>query len=74
VRKSGDLLKEKMAKNFLSYRGPIGDFSKNSVPMEYWDRVDEKLLLTKFLPALNELEAIAASFTTGVADGKPDFR
>ena len=74
VEKSGELLKEKLTKKFSSYHGPIGDFSKNSIPRKLWDRVSAKLLLDNTLPVLNELEAIAASFGTGVADEKTGFQ
>jgi hypothetical protein len=56
------------------YRGPIGDFSPSSIPPEY-ERHLKRLLLEprSLLPAVNELNHIAAAFAYGVADDNTGF-
>jgi hypothetical protein len=59
-----------------SYDGEIGDFTSASI----YKNKRQLLLTTKryelesWLPAMNELETIAAAFTTGVADEQTGFR
>ncbi len=67
------LLDEREAKSLPDYTGPIGDFSSTSIPNEFKQSGSQKLLLENLLSALNELEAIATSFRTGVADEKTGF-
>jgi len=59
---------DRQAKNLNLYKGAIGDFTTASVPADQIERSNKRYTLTSWLPALNRLEAIAAYFTTGVAD------
>lgn len=70
---SGILFRERLKSNMTTYSGPFGDFSKKSLPTQ---RVKDCLLKLSFqaLPAMNQLEAIAACFTTGVADEATGFK
>jgi hypothetical protein len=61
-------------KELDSYSGPIGDFTLKSLPAPMLERALERFGSDSILPALNELEAIAAYFTTGVADEQTGFR
>jgi hypothetical protein len=54
-----------------SYTGPIGDFSRSSV--QYSEKTAQRALLPNGLETLNELEAISAYFTSGVADEAMGF-
>jgi hypothetical protein len=74
VRLSGEATKERSAKTLPVYRGPIGDFSADSIPLMKREAALKSLVLESVLPELNELEAIAASFRTGVADEKTGFQ
>jgi hypothetical protein len=68
VRQS-DLLhdKAKAAGVPTRYDGPIGDFSRSSVPKEFHKMMVDRGQLSYYL-AINELEIVAAAFVTGVAD------
>jgi len=54
------------------YAGPIGDFTSGSVPRD--GMATKRYMLQSWLPAMNELEALSAAFTTGVADEETGFR
>lgn len=59
--------------NVSSYDGVIGDFSNSSIPSDLREKSSIRFSLSSWLPALNRLEAIAAYFTTGVADESVGF-
>jgi hypothetical protein len=58
-----------------SYFGPIGDFTSGSVlrSEEAGLMANKRYALPSWLPAMNELEAISAAFTSGVADEATGF-
>jgi len=56
------------------YKGPVGDFSSDSIPPTMMDDCLKRMKLMSWLPALNRLESMAASFTTGVADEGTGFK
>jgi hypothetical protein len=56
------------------YKGPIRDFTLESIPKNLIKTSAEKHQRAKWLPAINKLESIAAIFTTGVGDEKVGFQ
>ena len=58
------------------YFGPIGDFTSESIHQhpDASAMARKRYALPSWLPAMNELEAISASFTTGVADEATGFK
>jgi hypothetical protein len=57
-----------------SYDGPISDFTFASLPPQFVKIAKERFArFDSFLPALNELNAIASAFAYGVADEKIGF-
>jgi len=59
-----------------SYSGPIGDFTSESVlrDVKRLDMAQKRYALPSWLTAMNELEAISAAFTSGVADEATGFK
>jgi len=59
-----------------SYSGPIGNFTAESILLNARTRTggEKRYALASWLPAMNELEAIAAAFTSGVADEGLGFK
>jgi hypothetical protein len=55
------------------YDGPIGDFSKGSLPPRLLKDIQKRFEMSSWLPALNLLEIIAAAYVTGVADERTGF-
>jgi hypothetical protein len=55
------------------YKGPIGDFTKASIPSEHLILSINRAEPDAWLDAQNELEAISAFFSTGVADERTGF-
>lgn len=66
-----DCLKEKIPS---AYKGPIGNFSHESIPAELKPVCLKRYIQLSWLPAINKLESIAATFTTGVADEQVGFQ
>lgn len=64
---------DRLAEKIVGYSGDIGDFTTSSVPTEQLEKSEKRYSLDSWLPALNRLEAIAAYFTTGVADESVGF-
>jgi len=64
------------AANLAPYRGPIGDFTVASLSLEAKKQAHLKAApLAKYWMAnLNQLEALAASFASGVADEKLGYK
>jgi hypothetical protein len=60
-------------KKLQLYNGPIGVFSKDSIPPQMREMALKKFSLFTWLPCMNELLAIASAFTTGVADEQTGF-
>lgn len=58
----------------ISYKGPIGDFTPNSLPIGVVAAIDKRVDGAEWLPAINKLQSIAAYFTTGVADEEVGFQ
>ena len=56
------------------YKGPIGDFSNDSIPKANMEECVKRYKILSWVPALNTLEGLAAYFTTGVADESVGFR
>lgn len=70
-----DIYYEKREQNKInSYRGPIGDFSKQSLSGKLQTECMKRIDVTDWLAALNCLESIAARFTSGVADESVGFK
>lgn len=65
---------EKTLKKIPDYEGPIGDFTRRSIPPALLESVRKRFELDTWLMPLNHLESIAASFVTGVADEQVGFR
>lgn len=59
---------EKIAKEFGAYTGPIGDFTHTSLPNPLNANCLKRFGLKSWLPAMNQLESISATFIAGVAD------
>lgn len=60
-------------KKLENYTGPITDFTLTSFPKEHLANAQKRFELSSWLPAMNELEAIASAFITGVADERTGF-
>jgi len=58
------------------YSGPVGDFTAGSLPPDgpASDRLLKRYGQSAWLPAMNELEVIAAAFVSGVADESAGFK
>jgi len=65
--------KEYRENKLIPYAGPITEFNFTSFPKEHLDNASKRYKLSSWLPALNELEAIASAFITGVADERTGF-
>jgi hypothetical protein len=63
------------SKGFTRYKGPVGDFTPQSLGGEHRQAVSKKAIavVEAWLPALNELQSIASAFITGVADERVGF-
>ena len=55
-------------KEFSPYDGPIGDFTHTSLPEKVRANCLKRFGLKSWLPAMNQLESISATFIAGVAD------
>lgn len=55
------------------YHGPIGDFSSASIPKEHQSAVAERLKIESWMLAVNELEAVASAYMSGVAHENQGF-
>lgn len=62
------------ANKLVGYTGPIGDFGLFDLPSEYRNRARRRFDIPCWLPALNELQTIAAAFAYGVANDKLGFQ
>jgi len=62
-----------LREGFSPYQGPIGDFSKDSLPEELQESILRRYKLMTWLDGMNELLAISSAFTSGVADEKTGF-
>jgi hypothetical protein len=69
-----EFTRECSKKKFPMYKGDVHDFSPNSLSSELKDIVKQKMRLDSGVAAMNELEAIAAAFVTGVADDATGFK
>jgi hypothetical protein len=58
----------------LSYKGPIGDFSIQSLPEKLKAECSKRFSINSWVPALNQLELISAYFISGVADETVGFQ
>jgi hypothetical protein len=56
------------SRNLPSYSGPVGDFTSASLSDRHRGLALKRFQVGEWRFAMNELEAIAAAFTTGVAD------
>jgi hypothetical protein len=74
VPKSNKVYHAQKEQGLHLYSGPVGDFSFESIPKPLVSRALKRGENTVYLPALNELEAISAYFTTGVADEQTGFQ
>jgi hypothetical protein len=59
---------EWMGAGLKMYKGPIGDFSRDSIPRELRESSGARYKLNHWLPALNQLQSLSSYFVTGVAD------
>ncbi|WP_369349752.1 hypothetical protein [Stenotrophomonas sp. JAG2] len=64
----------KSIEGLTPYVGPIGNFSKESIPQDHRKNSVARFALTKWLVALNQLESMSANFTSGVADEALGFK
>lgn len=55
-------------KDLPSYTGPIGDFSRTSIPQSWEQQALSRFKIFSWTHAMNQLESIAAYFCTQVAD------
>lgn len=51
-----------------TYTGPVGDFTPSSVPPEWSEAMKRRVSILSWVPAVNTLDTVAASFVFGVAD------
>ena len=58
----------KDSKKIPRYAGPTGDFTRGSVPPQFREDAIKRFQSQEWLPAMNELAAIASAFVHGVAD------
>ena len=49
------------------YKGPIGDFSPASVPPEWQELAKKRVDIRSWIPAINSLDTVAATFVYGIA-------
>ena len=56
-----------------TYSGPIGNFSDSSIPSEHKEMAEKRFKNRTMGQPLNQLDVIAATFVTGVADEKTAF-
>jgi len=62
------------AKNGINkYTGPIGNFTKQSIPDNFLPDIIKHMMIEESLSALNELEIISSYFVTGVSDEETGF-
>lgn len=73
VSKADVYYHERLEKKLDSYSGPIGDFTVQSIPAPLLRSTIKRLDSSKVHVVLNELEAIAAYFVTGVAHDETGF-
>lgn len=59
--------------NTTEYKGSISDFTFNSLQEKHLDNAKKRFDILSWLPAMNELQSIAAAFTSGVADDRTGF-
>lgn len=67
-------LDELMKNKIQWYKGTIGDFSATSISGDGKKDALKRFTLMTWLPAMNQLESIAAFFMSGVADEITGFR
>lgn len=60
-------------KGIPPYKGPVGDFTFNSISRSQLDNSLKRLKGIDWLESINKLETIASAFVTGVADEKTGF-
>ena len=65
---------ECVEKKMSSYKGPIGDFTPESVPQKHKTHAVERFAVGSWRFAFNKRESIAAFFVSGVADETIGFR
>jgi hypothetical protein len=70
---SSKLMKSELAAKLPFYYGPIGDFTKESIPAEDYADAKARVHLPEGLSALNQLDMVSAMYYTGVADEKVGF-
>jgi hypothetical protein len=68
VELDGKWTEKKSANKIPRYNGPVGNFSPSSIPGSLRDIAAKRFQCTEWLPAMNELSAIASAFVHGVAD------
>lgn len=76
VRLQGIFSAEYQEKNLGPYAGPIGDFTSRSIKQHAaaFAFARKRFTLMSWLAAMNELEALSAAFTSGVADEATGFK
>jgi len=76
VRLQGVFFDAREGEKLGPYSGPIGDFTRDSIPrsVQGLETVMKRYGIHSWLPAMNELEAISAAFTSGVADEATGFK
>jgi hypothetical protein len=74
VKNAGANYEERETKKIPGYNGPVGDLPAKSIPQQLLRDAATRLGLDTILPVLNELESIASSFITGVADEQTGFK
>jgi hypothetical protein len=70
---SNEFTEEILKAKIPFYEGPIGDFSVKSIPKDFIKTAIVRYKLQTWLKSMNNLESVAALFTTGVADEKTGF-
>jgi len=71
---AGEFYRELKSKKMKVYSGPVGDFTRDSIPKEMHDSALERYKMESWLKGMNELLAISSAFTTGVADEETGFQ
>lgn len=61
-------------KELSAFEGEIGSFTKSALTAPQIETAMKRISILSWMPAMNELEAIAAAFMTGVADEQTGFK
>ena len=73
VQLDSEWMLKRDAEKLPKYEGPIGDFTRASIPVALREKMAKRFASVIWLQAINELAAISAAFVHGVADEEVGF-